>query len=717
MIRLLLLQVSLLLATFLSATNIIVKNIGELDRANKEAKPGDIIILKNGEWKNVAISLNCQGLKGNPIIFKAETAGGVKITGESSLKIGGRFIEVHGLHFTNGQSGRDAVITFRTSKKEVANNCRVANCAIDDFNNSKRMDENNWVLFFGKNNRLDHCSFINKKNMGVLLAVILDDERSRENFHSIDSNYFGRRIPLASNGGEIIRVGVSQHCQFNSNTTIRENLFEECDGETEIISIKSGSNTVSGNIFKESQGSVVLRHGDDNIVRGNIFIGNDKFGTGGVRVINKGQSVLENIFYKCRGTGFRSPLAVMNGIPNSPANRYVQVTNARILNNTWYECSPLSFAEGSDTERTLPPVQVEFAKNTIYNTRDSSIYKAWDDISGIQFSQNRINPSIKQKMVPGFVTLGKINLISVVFGLPEKEKKLARHSGATWFKKKQAKIAATSKVVSCPTTGDVYRQLANQNPVTIRLTSTHYQMDKPFVINKRVKFIGNKNQLIQIHTAKMLSAFIISGNGHLTLDGLSIDGTGVNSTHFISSDSSGQSDHFNLQIQNSIIRNLSRENGCENIFYAFKSIIADSIVFTKNALMDNSSDLFVMNNETDNKGYYNAEKIRMTGNSITNHNGILINIYRGGNDESTLGPLLIFSKNKISESGSKPGNPLIQLFGVQQSFIFNNVFSNANKQAVLLQYEDKVRADHRLGDNRMSNSGSIEINKYVSSNP
>jgi poly(beta-D-mannuronate) lyase len=60
------------------------------------------------------------------------------------------------------------------------------------------MDENNWVTFYGKNNELDHCSFIDKKNMGVLLAVILDDERSRENFHSIDHNYFGRRLPLAS---------------------------------------------------------------------------------------------------------------------------------------------------------------------------------------------------------------------------------------------------------------------------------------------------------------------------------------------------------------------------------------------------------------------------------------------------------------------------------------------------------------------------------------
>ncbi len=37
--------------------------------------------------------------------------------------------------------------------------------------------------------------------MGVLMAIILDDDRSRENFHSIDHNYFDGRLPLASNCG------------------------------------------------------------------------------------------------------------------------------------------------------------------------------------------------------------------------------------------------------------------------------------------------------------------------------------------------------------------------------------------------------------------------------------------------------------------------------------------------------------------------------------
>src|SRR5204863_8943371 len=218
------------------------------------------------EWKNVTIALNCTGTKEKPVIFKAQTPGKVILSGNSMLKLGGDFIVVDGLYFLNGYAGDNAVVDFSVNKNELANSCRVTNCVINDFNNPKRMDENNWVLFYGKNNRLDHCSFINKKNMGVLLAVVLDDDRSRENFHSIDHNYFGVRIPLASNGGEIIRVGVSQHCQFNSNTQIVDNYFEHCDGETEIISIKSGSNVVRGNLFKECQGGVVLRHGNNNTV-------------------------------------------------------------------------------------------------------------------------------------------------------------------------------------------------------------------------------------------------------------------------------------------------------------------------------------------------------------------------------------------------------------------------------------------------------------------
>ena len=465
--------------------------------------------------------------------------------------------------------------------------------------------------------------------MGVLLAVILDDERSRENFHSIDHNYFGKRPPLASNGGEIIRVGVSQHCQFNSNTQIKNNFFEHCDGETEIISIKSCSNVVEENVFKECQGSVVLRHGDNNLVKGNYFLGNDKTGTGGVRVINKGQKVINNIFYKCRGVDFRSPLAIMNGIPNSPAHRYVQVINAEIDSNTFYECSPMSLCEGSDAERTLPPDNVTFSNNIFYNTRDSIIYKAYDDIKGIKFSGNKVSDKVSQDLPDGLKktslpkqdnfskTVARKTTEPSVSNIPYAEKEVYGNSGASWFIKYDADHnKKTIALVNCATTEDIYKQLEKKEPVIIRLTGKEYSLEKPFVISKFVKFTGDKKNIIKLSSSKMLSAFIISGKGHLTLDNLNFNGENLKATNLVSSDSSGSSDHYNFSILNCIITDLKRQTGCQNIFYAYKSMIADSIVVHGNTFVNNNCNAVILSEEKEDKGYYNAEKIFISHNKF-----------------------------------------------------------------------------------------------------
>lgn len=724
MIRLLLLKCCLLLTTLAMANNVVVKNIEELNAANKKAMPGDSIFLQNGEWNNVTIKLSCNGTQEKPVVFRAQTPGKVLITGHSQLKLGGNYIVVDGLYFTNGYAGDDAVITYRINKDQLANYCRVSNCVINDFNNPKRMDENNWVLFYGKHNWLEHCSFINKTNMGVLLAVVLDDDRSRENFHIISENYFGVRPPLGSNGGEIIRVGVSQHCQFNSNTQITNNFFEHCNGETEIISIKSGKNNVSENIFKESEGSVVLRHGDNNTVSANYFLGNQKPSTGGVRVINKGQTVINNVFYGCRGSSFRSPLAIMNGIVNSPAHRYVQVTDARISNNVFYQCAPMSFCEGSDTERTLPPANVRFEGNTFYNTKDTNIFKAWDDISGIHFEGNKVSTAVRQSLPAGFEkTMVKpqklvkksreskseyanVDMIGIV------EAGMYASTGASWFPKKTSAKPVIPVAVNCATTADIYKQLERKEPVTIKLTGKEYKLDKSLIISKPVWFTGSNNMTVKISTDNLLSAFIITANGNLSLSNLSIDGEGVKASHFIASDSTGYSGHYNLVVRNCIVRNLGRQQSCKTFIYAYKSMIADSIIVRNSSFNNNQADWLIMNSEKDDKGYYNAERIVIHGNDFHDQKGRLLDIYRGGNDESTLGPNLQFSANKLQYCNTTDGTELIRLTGVQVSRITDSQFIYSNEEGVLISYHDGVRADHLFNSIRI-NSGTIKENKFV----
>jgi poly(beta-D-mannuronate) lyase len=745
--QLVLLFLSAILFLNVSASNRVVANINELELANQNAKPGDTIVLKNGEWNNVTLKLDAMGLKEKPIVFKAESKGKVMITGNSKLLIGGSYLVIDGLYFTNGYSGVDAVIKFSINQQKIANHCRVTNTVINDFNNPKRLNENYWVALYGKNNRLDHCSFINKKNIGVLVAVILEDDRSRSNFHSIDHNYFGYRTPLASNGGEIIRVGVSEHCEFNSNTIIEANFFEKCDGETEIISIKSCQNIVSNNLFKECQGAVVLRHGNYNRIANNVFLGNDKKGTGGVRVINKGQVVVNNLFYKCKGVDFRSPLSIMNGVPNSPANRYVGVSDAVIANNSFYDCTPISFSEGKSEERSLQPKNVQFINNLFYTKSDTTIYHIYDDISGIQFSNNLVSAEVNKPFINGFK---KANLKLEQFGVVSVPKTIVNGSnlmsdsirsmllaatkndfalstgyvskgnylkvvenastncGATWYSNSYKKEISVS--VNCNNTAEITNALEKykNSQLTIHLTNNTYAFASSIALREDVTFKSNLKSPIQFNSNNELDfVFEIKGNQSLHLKGLQLNLSSLKAKVFVTSDTSGTSNHSNFTMEHCSVSNFKG-----TFLKASKSSLLDSIIISNSNWSNGKGTILNLYDEKDNKGYYNVEKMSVSNNTISNHTGPLLSILRSGKDESTLGPLVAIKNNTFNEISSDNA-PFILLNGVQQSLITNNTFNQCNPSSKLIEYIDEVRAAHSLTNNTFEKSGIVIKNNYV----
>ena len=139
--------------------------------------------------------------------------------------------------------------------------------------------------------------------------------------------------------------------------------------------------------------------------------------------------------------------------------------------------------------------------------------------------------------------------------------------------------------------------------------------------------------------------------------------------------------------------------------------MAVSITIKNNSFANNSCNFFSMNEEKEDKGYYNAEKIFIGHNSFSSQRGTLLNIYRGGSDESTLGPNLSFSHNQLINC--KSAEPLITLTGVQASNIFANNFSDCNPSSTLIFYKDLVRARHNFVKNTLANSGKIEENIFV----
>jgi poly(beta-D-mannuronate) lyase len=321
--------------------------------------PGDQVTFKNGEWTNQQLILKGKGTRQKPIIFIAETGGKVVFKGSSSLKIDGTWLIADGISFKDGFTKGEDVIAF----SEKSANCRLTNSSVIGYNPPDKATEYTFASLYGDHNRVDHCYFEGKTNQAPTLVVWVSD---KPNNHQIDHNYFGSRPDIGGNGGETIRIGTSTWSMYDSFTKVDANIFAHCNGETEIVSVKSCRNTISNNLFFESVGTLTLRHGNYNEVYGNIFIGNKIENTGGIRVIGEHHKVNNNYLQGLTGTGLRAAISVMDGLPNPILVSHWQVKYADISTNTIIDCKEtFSLGAGKNTDRILPPQKVVISNNLV----------------------------------------------------------------------------------------------------------------------------------------------------------------------------------------------------------------------------------------------------------------------------------------------------------------------------------------------------------------
>ncbi len=372
-------QPLLLIFVFLSlslfARKVTVTTPTEINTGNWMA--GDTIIMKNGIWTDKIISFSGQGTKSQPVVLMAEKPGDVILNGSSKLSFSGKYVEVNGLYFKDGTLSGSDIISFRTTTTNVAENCRLTNTAIDSYNPSLNTVDSKWVSIYGLNNKVDHCSFVNKNNSGTLLVVWLTSSVTVN--HEISDNYFGYRNANLDengdelNGQEIIRVGDSSTSMTTANVKVEGNFFEHCNGEIEIISNKSCGNLYKNNLFLECHGMLTLRHGNDCTVDGNYFFGNGTSESGGVRIIGENHKVYNNYFEKLKGTNYRSAICIVRGKENSALSEYFQVKNALVAFNTMVDCSQsFSINYNSSSSLTLPPIGTTIAHNNVYNSSTSN---------------------------------------------------------------------------------------------------------------------------------------------------------------------------------------------------------------------------------------------------------------------------------------------------------------------------------------------------------
>ena len=740
-----------------TSNEVVVKTMEELNSAISNAKPGSQIVLANGTWTDAQIKLYGHGTKEAPITLKAETAGSVFIEGQSYLHLAGEYLVVDGLYFRNGYAPESGVIRYQIGKDSTAFHSRVTNTVIDGFTRPNRWENDRWVELYGQYNQFDHNYVAGKGNDGATFMVYHKGNQHTNNYHKIEYNHFGPRPRKGGPRGETFRLGGSETSMTPGRATISNNFFDRCNGEVEIISDKTNFNSFLNNIFYKCEGSLVMRHSDYTTVDGNLFIGDDDSDFyGGIRVINSGHWITNNYFYKIKGEEFRSPLAVMNGIPKSSLNRYKQVTDAVVAYNTWIDCSsPFQIGVGQNKAskdvlpkseiRSAPPIRTVLANNIIYNTTvDPAPVVNHDDISGIQFENNVLfnagDPADEFKIFKhASIVMEQINdwlfvpaegtnelldetyygfdfdrISQDVFGTNRNKKnrvgavvnsakaksfKLDKSKyGPSWFNPESEKPAPSIHKISATDRAlENALEKAAAGDVLL-LNDGEYSFANSLAIDKAILIKAAHVGKVHLnYTGKEgTAAFNMYPSGRLELDGISLKGEGSQTAFAPLKENMSSS--YKLFIKNSKVQNF------DHLLLASRGSFADSIGIDNTTFID-AKNGFVL--AADQKGDYNAEMFSITNSSFEKIEQNVIHFYRGGYDESTIGGVLTLKNNTFKQSGQKEKSGiLVKTRGIINVLLEGNTFINNKVKRVAVLWGAKNNHHY---NNTLTQSGKIEV--------
>jgi poly(beta-D-mannuronate) lyase len=736
-----------------------VQNNNELKKAIKEAQAGDEIILANGTWNDVEIEFENSGTEEKPIVIRGETPGEVFIEGQSYMKFGADHIVVRDLHFRYGYTPNNAVIEFKLNGK-VANHCTVKQCVIENFNKPQRNMQDHWVEFWGRDNELSYCNLIGKSNSGPTVRVQIKGNESIKNNHRIINNHFGPRPRKGGPHGETLQIGDSDTSMSPSNTFVANNLFDRCNGEVEVISSKTNYNIFRNNVFYRCEGSLVMRHGNYCMIDGNVFIGDENSDNiGGVRIVNTGHWVVNNYFYNLKGENFRAPLAIMNGIPKSPLNRYNQVTDVVVAYNSWINCtSPWHFGVGAnlDQAEVLPPSEIRSARaertvvanNVVYNNKKKfAPIVAYDEIEGVNFESNLINynewngekynafnycdfsvkkitdylfvPLIQNcEMEPhngfDFETISddlfgnsraETNCIGAICSTPDGNIDFLDKDkyGAGWFSTHPTE--ADPKLIKVSSGDDVSEKIKEAaSGDVVELDEGNYQVKTSIKVDKHItlKAPDSGKVTLVFSGEKNSPLFEMNPNGYLYLKNISLEG--YNNNFAFATLKENMSALYNLKVENCDISNFGY------VLKAYKETFSDSITFIQSKI-ENCTNGIELSEETDDKGNYNVEFLTIDNCTFTNVGANIVDYYRGGYDESTIGGNLKIINSAFTNCGSSEKNGiLINTRGIINVDISDNTFKNNPVELVALLWGAK---NNTHSNNEILNSGKIFVQENI----
>lgn len=244
------------------------------------AKPGDVITVRNGAYTATRpVTVTARGSAARPIRVVAETVGGVTIDGTDGFDVSAPAAYVHIDGF---------VLTHASGKTQIRAGATHVRFAHNVF---EQRGDGAYLTVAGDDAEIDRNEFRNKRTLGNMIDVRGAGSQVARRVHIHDNYFHDFTSPgPGTNGAETIRFGLSGLSMSKGLGIVERNLFVRCVGENEMLSIKSGSNIIRDNTLLDSPGAqLTLRHGNDNIVRGNYLRGTD-----GIRIFGDRNRVIAN---------------------------------------------------------------------------------------------------------------------------------------------------------------------------------------------------------------------------------------------------------------------------------------------------------------------------------------------------------------------------------------------------------------------------------------
>ena len=361
------------------------------------------------------------------------------LQGDAKVELNGQRIHFSGFYFKDGnrkpsewKTHGPGLVTIRGSR------VRITDCAFHEFDSAN----GGWITVTPGDDgdvpmyvRIDHCSFTHKPSFDQVINLNNCDRKlwsqtykrvdgakgAPPMYHRLDHCYFSNP-PKTGNAGGGIRVGTWRN--DIGRCLIDNNLFERQDSEAEIVTSKSRENIYYNNTFKNCQGTLNFRHGDNQYAVGNRFLATDeKFGYGGMFVWGSGHGIIGNQFDLRRTRKARGEACIyLNaGVKGSEfaraddsviANNQIIVDQGSIVDTSALLERRVTWAKkehGIEDHKNLLPKGNRFLGNLMHTS-----HKDYPAFSGKavanQTWEGNLLAGIPRSSIPEGVRLTKINL-------------------------------------------------------------------------------------------------------------------------------------------------------------------------------------------------------------------------------------------------------------------------------------------------------------------